>query len=157
MSNINETRKKITADTYGKHGPFQIKSSGEIKMVYGTDIPRDIPPTIYIRAKTRLLYNKTIEKITSKDVELLKNKMMECIDTVIKDNPHFENRYLSNMELSTKNVSEGKPTFLRYDIFLRPVKLERMGIVKPLAENLGRTIERRISKLANTYGLCFKQ
>lgn len=121
-------------------------------MNYGTDIHKEIPPTLYIRTRARISPISKKNKATLKEIESLKNNLQNCLQKTITENPHFENRFLTNIDLSVKNCAEGKRTFFKYDVFVRPQKPNNINVLEPSVKNLSLTIERRLLLLLNKAG-----
>ena len=88
---------------------------------------------------------------------MLKTEISEILTTTVVNNPHFENRFLTNVEMSSKNLSEGKRTFLRYDIFLRPIRPDSLAMMETTVKCLGQSVERRISTLLGKHGFYFNR
>lgn len=158
LSNINEAKRQKTIDKFKKYGPFPIENRYGMIMQFGTDTKKDAPPTLYIRTRTRLtpILKGRKATVNEKGAELLKTKIQECLENAITVNPHFDNRFLTNVELSAKNLSEGKDAYLRYDVFVRPKNPDRIGIIEPSVKNLGRIMEKRIMNILTNTGFKLK-
>lgn len=80
-------------------------------------------------------------------------QILSMFQETVNDNPHFDNRILTNLDYSTKNLAAGKSVFLRYDIYLRPKKLETLPVQYNRVERLVSTVGRRLSTILKNVGL----
>lgn len=148
-------KKGITKAAIRNNSPFKIPSQKGIVVKCGTDSKTKRPATMYVRARSRVMPMKVGKTITPNEAEELKHKIERCLVCTVETNPHFENRCLTNVEMSAKNISEGKNTFLRYDLFVRPVERRNICFQRQTVENLNKRIEERLEKILTEAGYIF--
>lgn len=140
---------------YGRsdHGTIKLPSAFGLNAVYGTTMGQTKPSTLYIRTRAKIIPIPNAARGTVKDMERMYGQILSMFQETVNENPHFDNRILSNLDYSTKNLAAGKSVFLRYDIHLRPKKLETLPEQYNRVERLASTVGRRLSTILRNVGL----
>lgn len=106
---------------------FNIETDNGITTKYGTIEDCLEPSVVLIRGKGRV---KAINEQNSyiSEVKSFKKNLEKEIEYSIHSSKIFNNEYLAYVELSSKNVSTKRFSYIKYDIYLKPF------IPKPLEE-----------------------
>lgn len=120
---------------------------------YGSPTKEEKPKVLYIRSKAKI--TPFTEKISFEtDIENIKYAFLKYIDIEVKKNKNFHDKYLSNIDISSKSVSYGKVSFLRYDVYLKPIIQKTLIGNKKLFEKISNKLDKKLDKLLNKYGIC---
>lgn len=108
--------------------PIIIENKKEYVTKYGTDFLNENPSVIYLRSKIKIT-PKIQKNSFETEVQNLKNELTQSIANEILNNTSFSNRHLLTIDLSAKSVAYKKISYMRIDLYLKPI------IPKPLLEN----------------------
>lgn len=115
---------------------------------YGTTCEELKPSVIYIKSKTKI--TPTIEKSSFEDeIDKIKIKFKNYIETSIKNHKSFEDVSISNIEISSKSVTYKKVSHLKYDLYIRPKVKRNLEKYQRLVETLTTKINSYLIKLLN--------
>ncbi len=130
-----------------------LDKNNKIITKYGSPTTEDKPKVLYIRSKAKI--TPFINKLSFEtDINNIKNTFLKYIDTQIKKNKNFNNKYLSNIDMSSKSITHGKISFLRYDVYIKPIKQKTLMDNKKLFERFSYKLDQKLDKLLNKYGIC---
>lgn len=113
---------------------------------YGTHLNAIKPNVIYLRSKAKI--RPLIDKDTfEKEIIKIKNDFNKYVEKQVINNKMLYNNFLSSIDISTKSVKYGKISFLRYDVYLKPVIIDTLEKNIPLFNNLINKIDKKLIKL----------
>lgn len=119
---------------------------------YGTTCNGLKPSVLYLRTKAKI--TPFIEKSSfEEDIEKIKSEFLNYIDKNIKKNNFFDKNYIINIDISSKSVTYGKISFLRYDIYLKPKIKKSINDNEKLFFNYSAKLDNKLSKLLNKSGI----
>lgn len=127
---------------------FILKKPHEANIVtkYGSYLNEIKPKVIYLRTKAKI--TPTIDKISfEENINLIKEDFLNYIEKEILRNKHLHNTYLSNIDISSKSVKYGKISFLRYDLYLKPIITKTLQKNQLLFTRLSIKIDKKLIKL----------
>ena len=90
------------------------------------------------------------------DIIDIKNKFTEYIDKRIKKSKYFDNNYIFNIDISSKSIKYGKTSFLRYDVYLKPIVRKSVNDNMKLYSEYSEAFDKKLIKLLNKIGLINK-
>lgn len=129
-----------------------LTKNNKIVTKYGTTTKAEKPKVLYLRSKAKI--TPSLEKSSFEDeIDIIKDDFLKYIDAQVKKNKNLDNKYLSNIDISSKSVAHGKVSFLRYDLYLKPVVQKSLIDNKKLFESLSVKLDNKLNKLLNNYGL----
>lgn len=134
---------------------FKLNTNRCLSVSYGTLSKKIRPDVLYLRTRSRVMPIDSHKVITQREAEGIRENIQNCLLNTITLNPHFDNRCLVTVDMSTKNLSEGKRTFLRYDLLLRPIDKRDLLSYKLMMEMFNQKIEERIEKILLKSGYIF--
>lgn len=116
-----------------------VETNDGITTKYGSIEESDIPSVVLLRGKGRV---KAIEKKTSyeNEVNLFKKNIEKEINYHIKNSKLYSKEYLVEVELSARNITHSKYSFIKYDIFLKPLVPKSMEQMKNNVVNISKKI-----------------
>lgn len=115
---------------------------------YGTTCEELKPSVIYIKSKTKI--TPTFEKSSFEDeIDKIKIKFKNYIETLIKNHKSFEDVSISNIEISSKSVTYKKVSHLKYDLYIRPKIKRNLEKYQRIVETLTSKINSYLIKLLN--------
>lgn len=138
---------------YNKIKLLPIETNDGIVTKYGSIENNETPSVILLRGKGRV---KAIEKQNSYETEvnLFKKNFEKEICYIIEKTKKYENDYLVYIELSSKNISHSRYSFVKYDIFLKPIVPKTMEQMKKSVINISKSINKSlISELKGYFQL----
>lgn len=135
-----------------KSNEIAIKKENGFSTKYGSKENIKDNNIFYVRTKTK------ITPITNKqtyedDVEKVKFNFANYISKLILKNKHFENEYLSNIDMSAKSISYGKISFLRYDIYLKMKNKDTLENNKELLYKISDNIDTFLIKTLSKHNI----
>lgn len=96
-----------------------------INVTFGTALEEKLPSVILIRCKGRI--KPIIKKTTyEKDINELKDDILNIIQLKIKNSNLFSNEYLANTDISSRSIKYDKYSFIKYDVYVKPYELKDM-------------------------------
>lgn len=127
---------------------YFITTNSTIKSKYGT-LNKNNPEILFIRSKGRIKSNEKKKKYDD-DFVAIRN----CFNTNVhksmeKRNEVFSNKYIMDIYLTDKGLLLGKSTFIKYDIFIRPL------VIKPI-EDYELTVIDIINEINDGLTLCLE-
>lgn len=132
-----------------------LKKNNNFVTKYGTTCKSLKPSVLYLRTKTKI--TPIVDKNTYEDDIIdVKNKFTEYIDKRIKKSKHFDNNYIFNIDISSKSITYGKTSFLRYDIYLKPLIKKSISDNMKLYSEYSEAFDKKLLKLLNKIGLINK-
>ena len=132
-----------------------LKKNNNFVTKYGTTCKSLKPSVLYLRTKTKI--TPIVDKNTYEDDIIdVKNKFTEYIDKRIKKSKHFDNNYIFNIDISSKSITYGKTSFLRYDIYLKPLNKKSISDNMKLYSEYSEAFDKKLLKLLNKIGLINK-
>ena len=132
-----------------------LKKNNNFVTKYGTTCKSLKPSVLYLRTKTKI--TPIVDKNTYEDDIIdVKNKFTEYIDKRIKKSKHFDNNYIFNIDISSKSITYGKTSFLRYDIYLKPLINKSISDNMKLYSEYSEAFDKKLLKLLNKIGLINK-
>lgn len=119
---------------------------------YGTTSEGKYPSVLYMRSKAKIT---PLEKKASYEDEItnVKEQFMEYVGEQIRKSKQFGNSHLCNIDISSKSVSHGKVSFLRYDVYLKPIKRQTFEASKKQFTVFSTRLDKKLDKLLNKYGM----
>lgn len=119
---------------------------------YGTTCNALKPSVLYLRTKAKI--TPFIEKPTfENEIEKIKNEFLEYIDKNLKKSNQFDKNYILSVDISSKSVTYGKVSFLRYDIYLKPKIRKTINDNEKLFLKYSTKLDNKLSKLLNKSGI----
>ena len=135
------------------HGTIEIPSKCGLNALYGTTMNKEKPNILYIRTRTKVGPIPGATLGTAKEIEGIRSQITAMFQDVAKSTPHFDDRILTSLDYSAKNLAAGKTVFLRYDIHIRPTKLDTIPMQYSRVVRLASTVERRLLEILKKVGL----
>lgn len=89
---------------------------------YGTTISGKIPTVYYLRSKGRLT-PKTKKKNYKTEVIEIKKSFGEYLKKNVGKEGLFDSNFISSIDISEKTIGFGKKSYIKYDIYLKPLKI----------------------------------
>lgn len=134
---------------------IELNKNNKFVTRYGTTLEDKHPSVIYLRTKSKIT-----PLIKKKEYDNDVYKIKEGFSSFVKDSVNkcksVNNDYLFNIDISSKSVRFGKVSFLRYDVYLKPIKQ------KTIEENLYRIqqfstkLDKKLEKLLNLHDIICK-
>lgn len=122
---------------------------------YGTTCRSLKPSVLYLRTKTKI--TPIVDKNTyENDIIDIKNKFTEYVDKRIKKSKYFDDNYIFNIDISSKSIKYGKTSFLRYDVYLKPIVRKSVNDNMKLYSEYSEAFDKKLIKLLNKIGLINK-
>lgn len=122
---------------------------------YGSTIESNNPSVIYLRTKSKITPSKQ-QKEYGKEVDTIKEKFTEFVHNSINKSKSVHNDYLFNIDISSKSVKYGKVSFLRYDIYLKPIKQRTIEENRFRLQQLSTKFDRKLESLLNSNSIICK-
>lgn len=149
-------RLKANKKVIGKstHSTIEIPSKCGLSTIYGTTMAnKENPSVLYIRTRTKVGQIPGAALGTVKEIEGIRDQITAMFQDVTKSTPHFDDRILVSLDYSAKNLAAGKTVFLRYDLHIRPTKLDTIPMQYSRVVKLASTVERRLLEILKRVGL----
>ena len=132
-----------------------LKKNNNFVTKYGTTCKSLKPSVLYLRTKTKI--TPIVDKNTyENDIIDIKNKFTEYVDKRIKKSKYFDNNYIFNIDISSKSIKYGKTSFLRYDVYLKPIVRKSVNDNMKLYSEYSVAFDKKLIKLLNKIGLINK-
>ena len=119
---------------------------------YGTLLSESKPTVIYLRTKSKITPLKEKPSF-EEDIVSIKTQFNNYVKKTILQNKNIDNNYLFNVDISSKSVKWKKVSFLRYDIFLKPLKRKPLLDNKKLFEKISIKLDTKLDNLLNKYDI----
>lgn len=119
---------------------------------YGTTLEEDCPSVIYLRTKSKitpLVKKKEYET----EIENVKKSFSSFVKNTITSNNNVDDNYLFNLDITSNGVKYGKVSYLRYDVYLKPLKLKTLEKNKFRMQCLSKKLDRELERLLNKNGI----
>ena len=105
-----------------------------------------IPEVIYLRTKAKITPLKEKSSYIE-DIDKVKKDFLCYIEQQILNNKYIDDRYLFNLDISSKSVNFGKISNLRYDIYLKPFKKKNILEHKNFFERFSLKLDKKLISL----------
>lgn len=118
-----------------------------INVTFGTALEENLPRVIMVRCKGRI---KPIVKKTTyeKDIDRLKNDILNIIRSNVNDSDFFSNECLANTDISSRSIKYDKYSFIKYDVYVKPYELKdiqsQSHCISELTKNINLSILERL-------------
>lgn len=134
---------------------IKLEKDGKFITRYGTTLNEKLPSVIYLRTKSKV--TPTINK-KEYDVEVnnVKEKFEEFVKNTILKSKIVDDVFLFNIDISTKSIRYGKVSFLRYDVYLRPLKKKTIEENVYRMNQLSIKLDKKLEKLLNSNNIICK-
>lgn len=120
-----------------------IDTNDGIVTKYGSIENNEKPTVILLRGKGRVKAN-TKQSSYEAEVNLFKKNFEKGICYIIEKTKRFESDYLVYVELSSKNISHSRFSFVKYDIFLKPIVPKTMKQLEKSVINISKSINKSL-------------
>lgn len=121
---------------------------------YGSTLEEQKPSVIYLRTKSRITPSLQMKEYGN-EISNVKNAFAKFVEKTVTESKSVMNEYLFNIEISSKSISFGKPSFLRYDIYLKPAKIrtlnENLFRMRQISEKLNKEMKRLLKNNKMTF------
>lgn len=119
---------------------------------YGSESKNIHPSVVYLRSKTKI--TPTIQKINFEDdLNSLKEKFNDYIINQVKINKNFNENCICNIDVSSKSVTYGKASFLRYDVYLKLINKNTLLNNKNIIEEFSSELNDKLTELLFNCGI----
>ena len=126
-----------------------LEKSGKFITRYGSTIESEKPNVVYLRTKSKITPTKQ-QKEYDKEVDAVKEKFTKFVHQTIQTSKSVNNDYLFNIDISSKSVKYGKVSFLRYDVYLKPMKRRTIEENKFRIQQLSIKLDNKLERLLNS-------
>lgn len=129
---------------------YYINTETTIKSRFGT-LNKNNAEVLYVRSKGKIKANKQQSNFTN-EIESIKTIFMLKVQKLIeKHSDTFNPNYIASMDISDKGLIVGKSTFIKYDLFVRPIVVRRIEeyeeIITDIINNINFTIDKHLLTL----------
>lgn len=119
---------------------------------YGSESKSIYPSVVYLRSKTKI--TPTIQKTNfENDLNSLKEKFNDYIIEQVKINNNFNENCICSIDFSSKSVTYGKTSFLRYDIYLKLINKNTLLNNKNIIEDFSSQLNNKLTELLFNCGI----
>lgn len=119
---------------------------------YGTTLDEVKPHVLYLRTKAKIIPTEK-KKTYEADIDDVKNLFSKYVSETILKSVDFESDYLFSVDISSKNVSYNKSSFLRYDIYLKPTNRKTLIANTNLFTKYSLRFDKKLMKLLAKYNI----
>lgn len=121
---------------------------------YGTNLTSDNnkPTVVYLRSKIKIT-PKLKQQSFENEINSVKSELQQFINKELQNNSMFENRHLCNIELSAKSVSYKKISYMRIDLYIRPIIPQTLIENQPIIKELSLKIKQETYRLFDKYNI----
>ena len=109
---------------------------------YGT-LNKKEPCVLYTRSKGRVHNNLSNQDI-SKRIYKTKNEFMQSVTNIVNDTNMYHKELLCDLDISEKCFLTNKDSYLKYDIFVKPIAIrpmeEQENNIKSLMKSINNTL-----------------
>lgn len=98
-----------------------------INVTYGTILEGDAPKVIIIRCKGKI---KPIvpKKSYENDIDSLKEYINYKILSIVRGSKTFSDECLTNVDVSSRSIKYNKYSFIKYDVYVKPLSEKRIQL-----------------------------
>lgn len=122
---------------------------------YGTTIDAEKPSVVYLRTKSKITPLVNLKEYSS-EINYVKNEFEEFVSHAIRNSKCVQNDFLFNIDISEKSVRYGKVSFLRYDVYLKPIKNKTLLGNKFRIEQISKKFDKKLEELLNSNNIICK-
>lgn len=115
---------------------------------YGSTIDTEKPSVVYLRTKSKITPLINLKEYNN-EVNCVKKEFEEFVTHSIRKSKCVQNDFLFNIDISEKSVRYGKVSFLRYDVYLKPIKNKTLLGNKFRIEQLSKKFDKKLEELLN--------
>ena len=131
---------------------FIIDDKSEYITKYGTDLNPQNPSVVYIRSKIKVT-PKVKQPSFETEIKQFKEELKKYIINEINDNKFLEDKHLCSIELSPKSVTYKKISYMRLDIYVKPLILKPLVENQPIITELSSKVKNKVFQLLDKYNL----
>lgn len=115
---------------------------------YGSYNNGERPKVVYLRTKAKITPSKDKDTFET-DINSVKEKFISFIDSEVNKNKFLDKNYIANIDISAKSVKYGKVSFLRYDVYLKPLLNKTLEENVKLFNKISTKINKKLINLLN--------
>lgn len=129
-----------------------IENKKEYVTKYGSELKDEKPAVVYLRSKIKI--TPKVKQISfENEISRLKDELKNYINNEIQNNVMFENRHLCNIDISGKSVTYKKISYMRIDIYLKPILPKTLAENLPIVTDMSNNIKNKLYSLLDKYNL----
>lgn len=114
---------------------YFISTNSTIKSKYGT-LNKNKPEILFIRSKGRIKSNEKKKKY-EEEFTAIRNCFNSAVQkSIAKRKSVFSDKYIVDIYLTDKGLLLGKSTFIKYDMFIKPLEIKPIEEYEPIIINI---------------------